>query len=304
MTSLNINANVGVRGRYRLHVMKDGRTLRETPWFDNLLTNLGMNQMGNSSGWCRYGQVGSSSTTPVFTDTQLGSRIAGSDSGAFSFERFRIESGLRYAVHTKVFTFLNGAAAGNIAEVGVSNNLLGTQLSSRALVLDSGGTPTTITVLADEDLVVVWEFWVKQPAVDFSSAASGKTINIRAAMVDATSGDGAWNGAGGSPFFFLSASYSNRAYTGSIGALTSRPSGTSYLATSVVNNSYVADSYTRTGRLTWDTTTANAAIKSFAWIHGISSWQCELDSALPVKTNTQTLRLDVSVTWSRDSGPA
>lgn len=302
MISVDINVKVGIKGRYRLSVVKDGAVSRETPWFDNLITDLGMDQMGISTTWYNYCQVGSSSTSPSFSDTQLGSRIAGV---SFASSSFRIESGSRYAVYTTVYEFLAGSAAGNIAEVGVSNNLAGTQLSSRARVQDSGGSPTTITVLSDEDLVVVWEFWVKQPETDFTSTASGKTITIRSAMVNATSGEGSWQ-SGPTIFHIAPVGFDGKgyAYTGTIGAITARPAGTSYAATSVATNAYSNGSYTRSGRLNWNTSTANAAIRSFAWVFGRSSWQCQLDTALPTKTNTQTLRLDVSITWSRDSGPA
>lgn len=297
-----VDLHVGVKGRFKLSVLKNGVVQRESGWFDNLITDLGMDQLASASTPFRYGQVGSSSASPAYSDTALGSRIAGVDSGSNGYTSMSIDAINRYAVFRFVYTFLAGAAAGNIAEVGVSNNLAGTQLTSHARVLDSGGSPTTITVLAGEDLVLVYEFQAKQPTGDFTALVSGKNVTIRAALVNATSGSGAW-GDGGMVLAARGGTSDNGAYTGAIGAISARPSGTSAVTgMTVVNAAYVAGSWTRTGTITWGTSVANFAVKSFAWIFGFTSWQMEMDTTL-TKNNTQTLRLGVRLTWSRDSGP-
>lgn len=169
--------NFKLKGRYRLDVFKqddEGNEIpgsrREVDWFDNLITNYGLDNIGirpNKS--CRGCQVGSGSTAPNFTDTALASRVGS------SVNRFSTTSGRdytdplnRFMWRRRVYRFVPGTATGNITEVGVcfgdnDSATTGGALSptaplfSRALILDGGGSPVTITVAADETLDVTYE---------------------------------------------------------------------------------------------------------------------------------------------------
>lgn len=299
---MNMNVKLAMRGRYQLRVIKDGIVQRQTGWFDNLITDLGLNLFTTSAVWSDWCQVGSSSTTPAFTDTALGSRIAGVQN-TISFTS-SIDATNRYLILTKSFTFSAGAAAGNIAEVGVGTAGTGSVLFSRALVLDSGGNPTTITVLAGEDLVVVYQLWVKQPTGDFVGDVGGNAVTTRASNVNDTSSAG-WAANSRQQAVPYVANASCVAYTGTIGGITAAPSGTSSSNTfaGVAVTSYVADSHERIGSFTFTTSQANLAIKSFRWAFGPTQWQTEVADAI-TKNNTQTFRFGVKLSWSRDSGPA
>jgi hypothetical protein len=68
-----------------------------------------------------------------------------------------------YCRRTYTFRGNQGAIVGNVSEVGVAMSNTpnaATPLFSRALVVDSNGNPTTVTVQADEYLDIVWEFTV------------------------------------------------------------------------------------------------------------------------------------------------
>lgn len=301
---MNVNINVGLKARYRLHTEKRGKVTKSTGWFDNLITDAGLNNIGLYNYWPMYCSVGSSSATPRFTDTQLGSRIASIGSSDGRYGGFRVDSANRYAVFRWTYTFPAGTATGNIAEVGVGPQPNGLNISSRARILDSGGVPTTITVLSDEDLVVVWELFVKQPTGDFTNSLDGgRTATTRAANVDAVGGTGAWS----SRIYASFTDGTARAFTGGIVGITGEPTGPAGVAVTItsVAQPYTPGNHYRNMPLTWATNQANgAAVRSIQWVFGPTSWQTEFDPVIPAKNNTQTLKVTVRVSWSRDSGPA
>lgn len=303
---MNLHLKAAIKGRYRLQVKKNGAVKKDTGWFANLITNGGLDNMGTLDNWPAYASVGTSSATPQFTDTQLGSRVAtvrSQSSTVGAYDNFRIDVENRYAVFRWTYTFPSGAAAGNLAEVGVGPLSSGLNISSRARILDSGGNPTTITVLPDEDLVLVWELFVKQPVIDYSNDLGGRTVTTRASRVDANTGNGAWNSNGSFASFSRTTA---RAFSGAISGITGEPtgslaqSGTSSLA------AYVPGSHSRSSAMTWPTSSAinGTAVRSIQWNFGPTAWQSEFDPPIPAKDNTQTLRINVTISWGRDSGPA
>lgn len=304
-----MQSQVGLSGRYRLQVRKNGKVTKDTGWFKNLITNNGMDIITTLSNWSNYCSVGSSSATPSFSDVALGSRVA--TSAVVNDFPSRIETDERYLVGQKVFTFPAGTATGNIAEIGVGSASNGTSLFSRALVRDAMGNPTTITVLADEDLVVIYELWVKQPTGDFPFSVGGVTGFIRACRVDNTdpiqqNRNLCWRFVGnGTNFTIPSGAGFVMAYSSPVAAITSFPGGDVQAGSlAPIMDSYTAGSHTRTATVPVSTGLWNAApIKSIAWVFGCTCWQLELDTEIN-KTNLQTLRLGFQLSWSRDDGPA
>jgi len=290
----NIKIDAGLSGRYRLQVIKNGAVLRDSGWFKNLITNQGMDYVATRTDYISSCQVGSGSAAPTFTDVALQSRITGVTGPAGNIS---INTNDRYLIIQRTFTFANGVAAGNIAEVGVGTGASGATLFSRALVLDSGGLPTAITVLPGEDLVVFYQLWIKQPTADFTAVASDRTFTIRASNVNLTDADG-WGNS-----LMFTAYGTSIAYTGGLGGITSDPSGSTGSTATYTNTAYVAGTYSRTSRITWGTNSANFNVRSFSWAMGPTRWQAEVNPVIP-KTSGQTLRLGVVISWSRDSGPA
>ena len=104
-----------VKGRYRLTVIgSDGVIKNQTKWFDNLITDGGLEYMADNSDWIKFCQVGSGSATPNALDTGLTNWIAGSDTqqatsqGAQSSEPY-------YVWRRRTIRFADGVAAGNIS---------------------------------------------------------------------------------------------------------------------------------------------------------------------------------------------
>ncbi len=133
----------------------DGTRRVLADWFPNLILNGGLDRMGENADYLNWCQVGSGSTAPVATQTALVNRIAGTDVRQANVNGAQA-SAPYYGWYRRTFRFARGVAAGNLSEVGVGWASTGS-LFSRALILDGGGNPTTITVLSDEVLDVTYE---------------------------------------------------------------------------------------------------------------------------------------------------
>jgi hypothetical protein len=107
-----------------------------------------------------YCHVGTGTATPAVTDTTLQAFVAGQQviHGLGLGTYWAQGSAPFYGAHRYKARFSPGFGGGNINlnEVGQSYQLTTGNLSSRALTVDGQGTPTTVTVLADEYLDVYY----------------------------------------------------------------------------------------------------------------------------------------------------
>jgi hypothetical protein len=310
MSNLQLKATVGVAGRYRLRVGKPGQKPRvDTGWFDNLITDAGLNAMG-SDGYMNACQVGNGNTAPVNGNTAMESFLAGTttkNSNTVSAE----SSSPWYGARTVTYRFAAGEAEGNVSEVGIATAATGGTLFSRALVVD-GETPVTITVLPDEFLDVTYQLqWVPPTSdvvttvVDSGPAGTSHTVRLRACEVDTvdTGGTQGWTGNATSTTsgaVELSTSpLANRAYNGSIGAIDESPAGSADNSASATNDAYVDTSLEKTGSITFGLNDANFDITAIKfYFRNGGTWQAGFSPAIP-KDNTKTLTIGVSVSWTR-----
>jgi hypothetical protein len=283
-----------------------GRKRVLADWFPNVITDWGLNRIGNtnwSSTISNRCYVGTGNATPSTSDTALAALVATTGTTTFG-DATAQGSAPYYGAYTKTYRFAQGAAAGNLAEVGVGEN--GQSLWSRALILDSEGDPTTITVLDDEFLDVTYQLRQKPPLTDIES-----TINIsgteydyvlRAAQVTNSVQWGEPSFGGGCPTL----SNGTSVLDGTLGAITSSPSGNASLMESCSNHSYVNGSLQRSFTLTWGLNNGNlvngisaASIRlgggSFG---GMGAMQISFSPDI-VKNNTQILTLDFTHIWAR-----
>lgn len=290
--------NFQLAGYYKLEAVKNDGTRRVlADWFPNLITNAGLDLYGNHSGVVFGGcAVGSGNTTPAFTDTNLVGQLAFSSTLQTSTQGS--DTGAGY--HWKRFTyrFAAGSATGNLAEVGMRVTSSGT-LFSRALILDGGGSPTTVTILADESLDVSYELRVYWPTADVTGSItiSGQSYNytIRPAYV----GNNQWAltpaGAdfsnpsviGTSPLF----------YTGTIAANTSGPSGTSG-STTYSRANYVSGNYYRDFTVTLALSALTVSAQSLGIGTTIGGFQIGFSPAIP-KTGSNILTMTLRLSWAR-----
>lgn len=303
-------------GLWRLRVRRpDGRVRHDTGWFHNLITDVGLNLIGTSQSWVQQCAVGSGNAAPAFTDTvlnapiaQTGNRIdttSGSNQGAD-----------RYAYARATFRFNAGTATGNLAEIGIFTGVGNDQLFSRALILDGGGSPTTITVLADEVLDATYEVRSYPPLADLVTTMTVNSTEHDVVLRTAQVGNWDVRGGGlGVPIGWaagVSAGAQVYPSTSVLGAVTGSPSGTAGGATGSANFSYGSGSYFRDFQYSWDLTVAPsggvAAVQVSCGSQSSGSgegqsgmyFQLSVDPVIP-KTGSNNLVLNFRQSWARRS---
>lgn len=301
-----LHAKVGVAGRYRLRVGKRGQEPRiDTGWFDNIITDAGLNFMGDNDNFLNACQVGSGTGTPAAGDTSLGSFVAGTDTQQ-DFSKTAEATSPFFSKITKTYRFAEGAAAGNLSEVGIGDSTTAGTLFSRALITDSGGTATTITVLSDEFLDVTYQLQLVPPTADatFNVTDAGPDGTVHAVTLRAADADSAaqrWD-FGGDDGNKVQASTNNFVgYDGAISTVDAKPSGNSSVASSLTTAAYSNNSLERLATASFGLNNGNFAsdLKSIWFVFtSAGTWQAEFDPVIP-KDNTKTLSITVKVSWTR-----
>ena len=300
--------NVGVAGRFKLEAVNEetGERRELTPWFNNLITDQGLNRLGtvgiHSNG--SFCMVGTGSATPATTDTALASQLAVT-STTTSVSYSGSTSAPYYGSVTTVYRFAAGSATGNLTELGIGYS--GVAVFSRTLIKDGSGNPTTITVLATEALDVTYELRLYPPAADVahSTVISGVTYTgvIRASGVTSFSAGGDWapNMGNSTPTLLSRGGEPAQAYNGAIGPVTGSPSGTYVSINDCVTAAYSNNSYQRTGTTTVGLSQGNlaggiTAIRILTSAMGV--YQISFSPAIP-KDATKVLTIGLTLSWAR-----
>jgi len=302
-------------GRFKLEKFKvdengneiQGSRTVAADWFNNLITNNGLNMVGNVSGdFMLYCQVGSGSATPTVTDTGLQSRI-----GASSTEQARVVGTNNtvspyYGYRRKTYRFAAGTATGNVSELGISPASTGA-VFSRALVLDGGGSPTTITILSDEVLDVIYELRLYVPmndatgSITLSSEGSTHTWTFRALEVDG-SGNTPWSSFRRAfDFAIVNQNWQQNGIESGLQAITANGyAATGTNATGTLVGSYVVGNYYRDVQIFFDLNQANFAtgIGRVAICTNYGAYQYGFSPKI-AKINTKKLTLVVRISWAR-----
>lgn len=322
---MNANIHCEVAGYYKLEAVKlddDGNVVSRrmlADWFPNIITNSGLDMIGGEdSNYWEFCRVGSGNTAPAATDTTLASQIA-STSTITNHAVATVIVSPAYGRHQITYRFAAGVATGNLQEVGIGPDA-STALYSRALILDGGGSPTSITVLADEFLDVTYEHRLYVPETDVAGVIADSGIGgnynytIRASEIDATD-DWADSLGPTSGFYSPTARLArnqndtniSQVYdsTSALGPMTGSPSGVSDslntdTGSSVSSGPYVSGSYQRSGTLSISISDGNTsggigAVKLFT---KIGRYQIGFSPAIP-KTSARKLDLTFTFTWTR-----
>lgn len=194
--------NLGFVGRYDLRKQKvklggDGLPLLDEQgnqillgesWkvgaFDNLITNQGLNRIGEGGGTTNFMYLSSDNTAPKITDTLLAGMLGGSANSAFWSGASNLNSPPYYLNLLSNATFAAGVATGNISKIAVgwgqATRVDG--LWSVALI-NNDGTPTTISKLPDEILSVSYSLKVYLDASDYTGtvdiSGSNHAVTVR-----------------------------------------------------------------------------------------------------------------------------
>lgn len=301
--SMHIHSEVA--GWYRITATRPGGESRVlADWFPNLITNGGLDRMAVNSSYLTHCQLGTGTATPTVADTALQARVAGTatvistTSGAQPTPPY-------YARVTNTYRFAEGVAAGNLSEVSVGWATTGS-IFSRARILDSGGNPTTITILSDESVDVTYELRYYPKLTDSTGTvvATGNLggtygYTVRAANVTSNSSDTGWN------ITSLGVAQNNTgsrlAYSGAVGDVTGSPAGlTAGGIPGPVTATYVNGSYTLDLTFTAGLTSSNLAggIGAFRFKVGIGAYQVGFSPSIP-KTASDILTITFRLTWAR-----
>jgi hypothetical protein len=301
-----ITLHTALRGMYKIEAvnMVTGHKRVLADWFPNLITTNGLNLMGGSGGVMTNCSVGSGSATPTNADTTLQTYVA-STATTTSNTRAAQSSPPYYGTTTVTYRFAIGTATGNLAEVGVGPSTGGTNLFSRALILDSLGSPTTITVLSSEALDVTYQLQEYVPTVDVTGtvtiAGTPYSYTLRAANATSV----VWSvyiagGQGGPSNLTVGYGTINASVTGTA-SFTS--SGGSPDSTSM--QTYGSGNFYRDCVFGFGLTTGNATggINCFTYNGGttytdMGAFQVQLGASIP-KDATTVMTLTLRHSWGR-----
>lgn len=293
----------GIAGRFKIEAVDTTTGARRelAPWFNNLITDQGLNHIG-SSGIGSFCMVGTGTNTPANTDTTLGSQLAYTVNSTITHGG---QSSIPYYSWARaVFRFDAGVATGNLSEIGIG--ISSTLVFSRTLIKDSGGNPTTITVLPTEALDVTYELRLYPNTTDVphSTVISGVTYTgvIRPRYATATGEGNLWTVRmfdtraslnGTSPKFTV--------FSGNIGDVLSGPSGDQQsISGSITEDVYSANSKVRTGTVTCGLAECNVSggIQAVSVNTTLGSFQIGFSPPIP-KDATKVLTLGLSLSWNR-----
>ena len=312
---------VKLGGRFRIVTSKDAeckQVVEDTGFFDNLITNTGMNRVGEVTtnaldstsafnSLCGRFVVGSGSAEPQFTDTALQNPVAFAssnvvlDNESSNYVRGWYELTVRHQ-------FGQGQAAGNLSEIGIQHTSASGPLWSRALILDGQGNPTTITVLSDDFLTCYYTLRIMIPKedavfnidVDYDEDGIVPTVVTgRPLRANDGSVSGGWGlqtaGASGNNAIL-------RFYTGGLAV----PTANNPLGSSIGNNTntfstvpYITDSFERYITRTNVLNEHNSQELRTAHLNALMGcWQIEFNPPLQ-KDNTQTMQVTFGYSWAR-----
>jgi len=301
---------VKMGGRYKIEAFVPGNSKRlVADWFENLITNYGMNALAAPNGdLMQYCSVGTSNAQPAFTNTNLGSRkatVSGVNSPSATKGKNVAEG---YTYKRKTWEFVQGSATGVLAEVGIGDKANGSGLFSRALIKDAQGNPTSITILPDEILQVTWEVRIYWP----QTAVSG-TINIQGSgmrnysLLPCAVGDSSyWNLDSYNSIFAFNQTGSGETFQNmsALSPITSKPSGGDYYSATVNNNAtHTPNTFFRILSASIGLPKGNYpnGIKGITFSIGSSNsflYQVLFDQPI-MKTDHQVLGFVIKVTWAR-----
>ena len=163
--TINVEQKVGARFKLTKRKVNSAgveQVTGESGWSHNLVLDSGLTSLSTSdSNIFNKLAIGSGNSVPDVTQTTLQSFLAitNTPSPTQPSSAANVSTEPFYFSVSKSFRFNTGAAAGVVAELGITPNTVA-DLFNRALVRDNSGNVTTITVLSDEILDVVVELRV------------------------------------------------------------------------------------------------------------------------------------------------
>lgn len=155
--------DVGFAGEFRIVISDEtGNIKKDTGYQKNLILNQGLDFLGGNKGGNinSYCVIGSGNSAPTITQTHLDAAIAIATGSSTTSDYSYVDKGdnLYRMWEEKRYRF-EGLQDVNISEVGLvsQGNISAYWLTTRALIKDSLGNPTAITIKAGEVLDVYYK---------------------------------------------------------------------------------------------------------------------------------------------------
>lgn len=172
-------------GKFNITIERENGSKEETGFVDNLFLNkyFNLSQSADDFNYL-YILFGSGSTAPTLLDTSLENTITDAylsssrkNMGGSLFEKtYDASTKVFTQQYTITFTGTKGKIQGNISEIGLSYGSKNTGLFTRALVKNTQGTPTTLSVGPNDVLSIVYIIGYQ---MDFTNdLLDSKIINI------------------------------------------------------------------------------------------------------------------------------
>ncbi|GEM_PF-5927999 len=159
--NIEIKAQVGARFKFEARNAKTDELTKETDWFCNMVLDQGLDLMATTD-WFYGVQVGTGTSEPSFTQTQLDARFAQSTTkfGATTYGAsdsapyyIYVRSTYRFAAGVFNNTILGEVAIVCDSKISSENN----KIINRARIKDAAGIATTLPMANDEYLDVTCE---------------------------------------------------------------------------------------------------------------------------------------------------
>ena len=302
-----------------------------TPVFENIVVDSGLNMMGTTVTWFRGCHVGVGNATPSPADVALQSRVAGQGTKHdMSLAPVDDESGV-YIRRIATWRFPQGTIDNeNISEVGITGGTSNANAAGdtnfilwcRSLVVDGSGNPTTVTVLQDEILDVVYEcrLYIPEGTGEDEHVVGGvpTSLEIRASLANSTTNnDRWWDGTNTTSTLYIGSStqfipaqtgssfgrvagFFTGANSGIGDTINDAPTGSRVSSTGASTDAYVGSSYQQTGQYVAGLDDANDAsgVGALCVRTQMSNFQVGFNPRI-MKTSDDILSVDVTYSWGR-----
>lgn len=304
-------ALTGLQGYMRVQIRRpDGRVRWDSGFFPNRILNNGRNNMATQANWLTNCHVGTGSTVPTSTDTQLEAFVVQTSTVVSNTDGTQ-GSAPYYGWRRKTFRFAQGAGHGgqNLSEAGIGWSTTGSVLISRALIIDpQTQQPTTVTPLTDEILDVTYELRYYPYLGDVLNSVTLAGVNYDTITRAASVTGNIWSDNIGvlAGYYSTSSTYWP-AYDGLVGNITQFPSGNIAYAddgTNAYNIAYSNNSYERRIGITIGTSGWNlgAGIRCLALYTEMGAFQTQFSAnpggtSIPKNTN-YTMQMEWVIRWA------
>lgn len=304
------NMHSTLRGRYRIHHYGADGLLRRIYEFDNLITNQGLDRIAAESNLFQFCHLSTNTAAPAVTDTAMGGTTVRTSNASPIFSNSCTVGGAPYYERVLIlgYRFAAGVATGTWASIGLGYNNADSGITTKTLIRDGGGSPTTITVLAGEILDVSYELRCRTAVSQGSGTTSGvswtsQAIGLTGAFPSSAIQLVTWAGISGVLY----------GTTGTI-AHAAVTSGTPFTGTGVGTFSggsvtgtpatYSNGNYYRDITFAWPTTAtfSNNTVRGILLSYTANMLSAGWGILFPVgigKTNLQTLTMSMRLSWGR-----